>query len=109
MPSMSPSQRGRRAWLACLAAYVLLLLYPNLYLLGSPWNVALPGGPMIGSGRVHVLLVNALLLAMVFAAVRRAWIGVLLLAPFFALLPLELFYMAQFGTPTHAGLLGVMA
>ncbi|MFT4190338.1 MAG: sulfatase-like hydrolase/transferase, partial [Comamonas sp.] len=92
-----------------LGAFVLLLLYPNLYLLGEPWNQALPGGRMIGSGRVHVLLVNVLLLAMLFAAVRRAWIGVALLSPFFALLPLELFYMAQFGTPTHAALLGVIA
>jgi glucan phosphoethanolaminetransferase (alkaline phosphatase superfamily) len=95
--------------LLALAAFVLLLLYPNLYLLGEPWNHALPGGRMVGSGRVHVLLVNILLLAMLFAAVRKAWIAVLLLTPFFALLPLELFYMSQFGTPSPAALLGVLA
>lgn len=99
----------RKTLLASLAVFLLLLLYPNLYLLGEPWNHALPGGRMIGSGRFHVLLVNLLLLAMLFAAVRRAWIAVLVLSPFFALLPMELFYLSQFGTPTHSALLGVIA
>ena len=107
-PRLASAAQRRLGWLL-VGGFVALLMYPNLYLLGEPWNWALPGHKIIGSGRVHVLFVNLLLVAMLVAAVRRAWIAIAVLSPFMTLLPLELFYMSQFGTPTHAALLGVIS
>lgn len=85
---------------AALAAFVALLMLPNLTWL---W---------VGSGPnawMYALLVPALLLLAWFALFgSRLWLGCLLLTPFAMLVPIETFYIARYRHPSTAEVLATV-
>lgn len=93
-----PNAESRRRAALLTAALAALALAPAL------------AGALSGAGRGQVLLATGLAGAAVLAlAPRRVWVGLLVLSPFALLAPLELWYLAAYGQPSDAHVLGIIA
>lgn len=98
MPTPPPPHRP--AALAAALALAALSLAPGV-------AAAMLG---LGGSRAGALLATGLAAAVVLGLLsRRLWIGLLLLSPWAVLAPLELWYLLNYGQPTDAHVLGIVA
>jgi glucan phosphoethanolaminetransferase (alkaline phosphatase superfamily) len=88
----------RTAW-AALFGLVLLLMMPNFV-----WLITAGGG----AWRSALLMPCASLLILFALFAKRLWLACLLLAPFAALAPAEIFYVARYSHPSTAQVLATI-
>jgi len=104
-----------RAAVAALVAWITLLAVPNVLALSLwPWAQATPRDAgslegLLASGTPASFAWGLLFTLIVLAVVRRAAIFVWLTLPLMMLMPVEAWYVLNYGTPTNPHLIGVLA
>jgi glucan phosphoethanolaminetransferase (alkaline phosphatase superfamily) len=96
----------RKLATVAVSALGILLMVPNVVLLLVSWDTARWHAAFL----VATAIVPTLLLLSFFALFgKRLWLGCLLLTPFAALAPTELFYVARYGQASSAEILGTVS
>jgi len=118
-PGPDPSPEGAcgttdRAAVAAVVVWIALLAVPNVLALSVwPWTQATPRDAgsidgLIASGTPASFAWGLLFTLIVLALVRRAAVFVWLTLPLMILMPVEAWYVLNYGTPTNPHLIGVL-